>query len=202
MNKKNIYKKRLAMLKQDITKKYTNQNFLNARLKDDYTAQIDVILNDDFPIFDTLAPKKYGMLNPSIYQYIDEQIYFIPSEYDVTINFVGKTLSPLERQQIEKAIQEHYNLQVYDKVDDIKRNRWLGIFLLIFGIIALGLYFFMTISNHNLIVLEIISIVGTFSIWEAVDCWLIQGHERRVSLHNALQMAHLKITFDEANETK
>lgn len=196
MKKKEIYKKRLASLKQDLTKKYSNNNFLKERLDKDNNVQLDIVLPDDYPIYEELAPQKYAMINKDIYQYIDDQIYFIPSEYDVIVNFANGNFPIDEQEKIKKAIEEHYNLQVYDKIDDIKRNRLLGIFLLIFGIGALAIYFFMNLWYNNLIMLEIISIVGTFSIWEAVDCWLIQGHERRVNLHNALQMAHIKVTFN------
>ena len=196
MKKKEIYKKRLAALKQDIKKKYTNKKFIEERSGDQFTTVIDVLLPEDFNIFNQLSPAKYGMLNPDIYQYIDEQVYFIPSEYDIVINFTGREFSSDEKDQITKAVEKHYNLQVYDKIDDIYRNRLLGIFLLIFGIVALAIYFLMNFRNKNLIMIEIVSIVGTFSIWEAVDCWLIQGHERRVNLRNALQMAHLSVTFN------
>ena len=195
MKKREIYKQRMEILKQDIKNKYTNNKFLKKRLKEDGTIKIDVVLPDDFPIFDPLAPADYEIINEDIYNYIDKQIYFVPSEYDITINFIGKDLSNDEQQLIKKALQDHYNLQVYDKLDDIRRNRILGIFLLIFGSLALALYFFMTLSNNNLIILEIVSIVGTF--WEAVNCWLIQGFERRQDLHNSLQMALVKVTFND-----
>lgn len=93
-------------------------------------------------------------------------------------------------------MHDHYNLQVYDKLDDIRRNRALGIFLLVFGALALALYFVMTLAIKQEVFLEIMSIVGTFAVWEAVDCWLIQGHERKVDLNNALQMALAKVKFD------
>ncbi len=195
MKKKEVYKERMAALKQNATKKYTNERFLEKRKEEDHKVKIEVVLPQDFELFDPLAPTKYGMLNPEIYRYIEEQVYFVPSEYDIVIHFSGKKLLPNEQDLVRKALQDHYNLQVYDKLDDIRRNRLLGIFLLIFGSIALALYFFMTLRNHNFVLLEIISIVGTFSVWESVNCWLIQGHERRVDLHNALQMALVQVSF-------
>lgn len=195
MNKREVYKKRMALLKNDLSSKYTNQRFVQHRLQADGTVLIDVVLPSETELFDPMAPAEYGKLNPEIYNYIDEQAYFVPSEYNITVRFSGRKLSAQQQKQVDAAIHEHYNLQVYDKVDDIRRNRRLGIFLLVFGAIALAAYFFLTLYYNQDVFLEIVSIVGTFSVWEAVDCWLIQGHERKVELNNALQMATLKTEF-------
>ena len=61
MKKKEIYKKRLAALKQDIKKKYTNKKFIEERSGDQFTTVIDVLLPEDFNIFNPLSPAKYGM---------------------------------------------------------------------------------------------------------------------------------------------
>lgn len=198
MNKRQVYKKRIASVYKNRSDAYSNSSFVKDRLQSDGTVKIDVELPTDFPLFDPLAPTKYGIVNPEIFRYVDDQVYFVPAEYDITVNFVGREFSPQEQKQIDKAVHDHYNLQVYDKLDDIKRNRRLGIFLLIFGVLALALYFVLTFRSDNPITLELISIVGTFSVWEAVDCWLIQGFERRQELNNALQTAQIKVTFGEA----
>ncbi len=195
MTKREIYKERLSALKRDSHGKYTNKKFIAKRLQSDNTVRINVNLPEDMDIFDPMAPAEYGQLNPEIYRYIEEQAYFVPTEYDITVNFVGRELSPVQQKQVETALRDHYNMQVYDKLDDIHSNRSLGLFLLIFGIVALAAYFFITLFAENLIFHEVISIVGTFSIWEAVDCWLINGHHTKVELNNALQMALTKITF-------
>lgn len=200
MNKRQIYKKRITALYKNKSKAYSNSTFVKDRLQSDGTVKIDVELPPDFPLFDPLAPTKYGIVNPEIFRYVDEQVYFVPAEYDITVNFVGRKFSAQEQKQIDKAIHDHYNLQVYDRMDDIKHNRKLGIFLLIFGVLALALYFLMNLYYDNLVMLEVISIVGTFAVWEAVDCWLIQGFERKQELNNALQTALMKVTF-EASDT-
>ncbi len=199
MNKKETYKKRMSLLKSDLNK-FSNEQFVRDRLLPNGKVQIDIVLPPDLELFHPLAPNSYKVLNPEIYNYIDEQVYFVPSEYDICLHFVGRELTAEQQKQIDLAVHKHYNLQVYDKLDDIRRNRLLGIFLLIFGVIALALYFFLQIRNKNLLMLEVVSIVGTFSVWEAVDCWLIQGHERRTALHNALQMAVAEITFENVNK--
>lgn len=197
MNKREVLKERMTALKNGATEKYSNKHFVEQRLMPDNTVRIDVILPPETEIFDSLSPVGYGKLNPEIYAYIDEQAYFIPAEYDITVRFAGRTLSAEEQRTIDRSVHEHYNLQVYDKIDDIRRNRMLGIFLLIFGAIALAAYFFLTLYSKQEVFLEIVSIVGTFSVWEAVDCWLIQGHERKTELNNALQMALVKVIFDD-----
>lgn len=196
MGKRDVEKRRITSLKENFDKKYSNKRFVERRLQSDGTVQIDVVLPEDFNVEAPLAPSAYGLLNSEIYNYIDEQVYFVPSEYDIKVNFTGKQIPTEEQIQISESLHDHYNLQVYDKLDDIRRNRLLGIFLLAFGALALALYFFLRLSNNNLLVLEIISIVGTFSVWESVDCWLINGHERKIELNNALQMALTKVLFN------
>lgn len=196
MNKRDVYKNRMELLKADIKDKYSNKKFVEQRLQPDGSVKIDVNLPEELELFDPMAPEKYNQLNPEILQYIDNQTYFVPAQYNITVNFVGRELSASQQKRVEEALHDHYNMQVYDKLDDIKSNRALGIFLMIFGVVALAAYFFITMFAENVVFHEVVSIVGTFAIWEAVDCWLINGHHTKVELNNALQMAMLKVTFN------
>lgn len=196
MNKRDVYKNRMELLKADIKDKYSNKKFVEQRLQPDGSVKIDVNLPEESELFDPMAPEKYNQLNPEILQYIDNQTYFVPAQYNITVNFVGRELSASQQKRVEEALHDHYNMQVYDKLDDIKSNRALGIFLMIFGVVALAAYFFITMFAENVVFHEVVSIVGTFAIWEAVDCWLINGHHTKVELNNALQMAMLKVTFN------
>ncbi len=196
MNKRDVYKNRMELLKADIKDKYSNKKFVEQRLQPDGSVKIDVNLPEELELFDPMAPEKYNQLNPEILQYIDNQTYFVPAQYNITVNFVGRELSDSQQKRVEEALHDHYNMQVYDKLDDIKSNRALGIFLMIFGVVALAAYFFITMFAENVVFHEVVSIVGTFAIWEAVDCWLINGHHTKVELNNALQMAMLKVTFN------
>lgn len=196
MNKRDVYKNRMELLKADIKDKYSNKKFVEQRLQPDGSVKIDVNLPEELELFDPMAPEKYNQLNPEILQYIDNQTYFVPAQYNITVNFVGRELSASQQKRVEEALHDHYNMQVYDKLDDIKSNRALGIFLMIFGVVALAAYFFITMFAENVVFHEVVSIVGTFAIWEAVDCWLINGHHTKVELNNALQMAMLKVKFN------
>ena len=196
MNKRDVYKNRMELLKADIKDKYSNKKFVEQRLQPDGSVKIDVNLPEESELFDPMAPEKYNQLNPEILQYIDNQTYFVPAQYNITVNFVGRELSDSQQKRVEEALHDHYNMQVYDKLDDIKSNRALGIFLMIFGVVALAAYFFITMFAENVVFHEVVSIVGTFAIWEAVDCWLINGHHTKVELNNALQMAMLKVKFN------
>ncbi len=202
MDKREVFKKRMLALKDNVQKKYSNKKFVEERLQKDNTVRIDVNLPEDMDLFDPLAPAEYGQINPEILRYIDDQAYFVPTEYDLTVNFVGRELTKQQQSKLTAALHDHYNMQVYDKLDDIRNNRKLGIFLLVFGIVALAAYFFITIFAENLVFHEVISIVGTFAIWEAVDCWLINGRQTKLELHNSLQMAMLKVTFAETENSK
>ena len=201
MTKKEVFKERMNALKKDTNGKYSNGRFVEERLQEDGRVRIDVNVPDETELFDSLAPEGSGKLNPNVIRYIDEQAYFVPAEYDLTVNFVGREVSPQQQKQIENALHDHYNMQVYDKLDDIKNNRRLGIFLMVFGVLALAAYFFITLFAKNPVFEEVVSIVGTFSIWEAVDCWLINGHHTKVELNNALQMALIKITFQNPDQS-
>ncbi len=200
MNKREVFKKRLSALKNNAKDKYSNKQFVEKRLQSDGTVKIDVNLPQESELFDPMAPAGSGQLNPEIFRYLDDQAYFVPTEYDLTVNFVGRSLDSAQQNHIETALREHYNMQVYDKLDDVRNNRRLGIFLLVFGILALAAYFFVAKFANNVIFHEVISIVGTFAVWEAVDCWLINGHHAKTELHNALQMAMIRVVFTPSDE--
>lgn len=197
MDKREIYKKRMLALKADARDKFSAKRFVERHLQADGSVKIDVNIPEGMQIFDEMAPTDAPQLNSEIFRYIDDQAHFVPVEYDITVNFVGKTFDKARQKQIDELLHEHYNLQVTDKIKNIRSNRGLGIFLLVFGVIALAAYFFLALTDNNIVFHEVISIVGTFSVWEAVDCWLINGHYGKVELNNALQMALVKVAFAE-----
>lgn len=198
--KKEVFKRRMELVKKDVAEKYSGKQFVQSRMQSDGTVGLDVNLPPDLPLYDPMVPEKYAKVNPEILRAIDEQAYFVPSEYDITVNFAGQNVEKTEQEKLAAALHNHYNMQVYDKIDDIRNNRRLGIFLLVFGIIALAAYFFLTLFADNAVFHEIVSIVGTFSVWEAVDCWLISGGHSKVELGNAMQMATIKINFSESKQ--
>ena len=135
MNKREVLKERMTALKNGATEKYSNKHFVEQRLMPDNTVRIDVMLPPETEIFDPLSPVGYGKLNPEIYAYIDEQAYFIPAEYDITVRFAGRTdhrqIRPRTLQPASVRQDRRYSPQpnVGNIPADIRRNSVGGVFL-------------------------------------------------------------------------
>ena len=70
-------------------------------------------------------------------------------------------------------LQRHYMYLVHDKTEDLRINRLKTICLALFGTLLLAIYFAIEMTASRPVFVEVVSIAGCFSIWEAVDTWLL-----------------------------
>lgn len=157
----------------------------------DKTAFIDVYINKA-DVFDNFSNPNSPELSPSFIEYIDNAAYYIPLEYMIEVNV--HTGDDIDISYVEKKLNEVYMSRLADKNDDLKRNSITSISLTIIGIIFLSLYFILQIlPNASELFNEIFSIIGTFSLWEAVDYFLINRSALKIDKLNIAQSAFIKV---------
>ena len=72
--------------------------------------------------------------------------------------------------------------------------------LLGFGIIFLSIYFVLQITSENEIFDEIISIIGSFCIWETIDYFIIRRGELRRDYYRFLRLANAEVKIINKNK--
>ncbi len=135
-------------------------------------AVIDVKLPRDEELYDPLSTGNNLDLNPAIYDFIDQQANIIPSKIPLKIRMHGD-VDEDKQEEIRRLMHRHYMMRSYDVTWDFAANFRKALFLIIFGVAVLVVYFLVTVLLDNPLFAEILSIVGSFSLWEAANAILL-----------------------------
>ncbi len=157
-------------------------------------AVIDVSLGEGVTVFDPLSLKGDKDLSGDIYDYIEAQTNVIPAKVPLRIRFHGN-FSPEEQKEIEESMHRHYVMKSFDISWDLMANLRKMILLAIFGGVLISVYLVLAITGKNEFFTEILSIVGSFSLWEAADALILEYPRLRRDNKNNEQSLHERIEF-------
>ena len=123
-------------------------------------------------------------LKAEIYDYIEAQTNVIPAQIPLRIRLHGD-FTEAEKKEIEAAMQRHYIMRSFDISWDLVANLRKMLLLALFGAAVLSVYLVLAIAGKHVFMTEILSIVGSFSLWEAADAFLLERpHLRRENRNN------------------
>lgn len=202
-----LFRKRIDALFK--TENRYSLRFEEAHVFDDGKAYINIDLTQEASPF-----SKYSYdtrINQEIYDYINQETWFIPADIPVVINLDddGKYADEMKT-KIKKAIIRHYSLEYEDKRHALHQSRKFGFFSLIVGLIILSVYIALSITfaslfsnndaNKYQFFLEILNIFSWVFIWEAVDRFALTGFDETVDVLNAGQLALIEVQFGKPME--
>lgn len=157
-------------------------------------AVVNVNLRDGAALYDPLCMPDQLDLDSGIYDYIEAQTNVVPAGIPLKIRFHGDV--PLkEQEKIGKAMKRHYTLKALDISWDVAANFRKMLFLALFGAAVLAVYFYFAFASDQVLFTEILSIVGSFSLWEAADALLLERPRLRREHRNVEQNLNQKIEF-------
>ena len=187
-------------------KKYRySLRYEDSLIKEDGKAHVNVDLTKVDSPFSVFSYDK--RMDPDIYDYIDQQVFYLRAEIPVVINFDdGGKYSDELKDKIKKCVVRHYHLQYEDTRYEHHRSMLFGFLLALIGIVMLALHFaimyaFQESSFRQLeIVNEITLIISWMFIWSSVDTFVVSGHSKRVDIMNSGQLALAEITFGKSKQ--
>ncbi len=158
-------------------------------------AEILIDLYDGLMLFEPLSMGRQQALNHDIFSFIDEKVYPIPLRFSLVLNFCHGAVTEVQQEAVRTAVREHYALQLLDKRLDLRLNTIKILGLSCTGVLLLTLYFAVQLWRAQPLFAEILSIAGTFSLWEAVDLSLLERRELKREWRNAGQTALSRVIF-------
>ena len=195
-------KKQIKQLSQKVRQlEQTGQPYENY-IRQEYevqgdVAQVHIDLYEGLEVYNPFSMGIQRALNPEIYTFIDEKIQYLPYAYSVKLCFHHKGISAREQQEIIGKLKEHYGVILHDKRIDLKLNAIKSGGLAVVGFAALSVYFLPIFSKVAEVLAELLSIVATFSLWEAVDFYWLERKQIRMEWLNAGQIAISQVEFIE-----
>jgi len=172
-------------------KKYLSESYLDAERNAVILLNGEAVTNWYHP----LSMAQQLEIDPAIFEYIDTKAYPIPVQYPLNIELHNCKLSPDEQATISRLIREHYTLILHDKKLDLRTNMIRVLLLFLFGAAFLVFSFWLSTLHTEQFVIEFCSIVATFSLWEAVDLFLLESRRIKVEHLNAGQLAKASVIF-------
>lgn len=159
-------------------------------------AVIPITMEQYQDLFSSYHPNDM-VLNRDIMEYIERIVYYIPYQYSIVLEFIGPEFTEEEKIHISEALSNHFGLRAHDKKVDLKFNTNKAIILLIFGFVFLYISYLISSYVAFKFINDVVSIAGTFSIWEFVNTLWLERTGIRISSLNAGQLATATIDFKE-----
>ena len=161
---------------------------------DEGFAVVDVSLGEGVDVYDPLSLKGQRDLNGDIYDYIEAQTNVIPASVPLRIRFHGDFPAE-EQEEIKQMMHRHYVMKSFDISWDLIANFRKMILLALFGAAMLAVYLYLALTSENALMTEILSVIGSFSLWEAVDALLLERPHLRRENRNNEQSLNQRIEF-------
>ena len=137
---------------------------------------INVAISDEHELYNPFDPD--GMvLNDDFLAYVLGRYGEKHIKERPVLRIISQT--PIDEQKLRQALDRHLasEIQLNRKErcrDYLQQLRLLGIGL---AFVAWGIYL---MSRFNSVVHEVISIVGSFAVWEAASIWIVQNPRRKI----------------------
>lgn len=173
--------------KHKTLREFAEEKYVNS----DGFANIDVFM-DGNEYFDPYSDPNAPELSEDFINYIEKQAYYIPVDYPLQVTL--HSTEKIDADAIENKIKEHYWKELSDKEDDLKNNKIISTILFILGTVLLSAYFLIAyLPATSDIFNEILSIAGSFTIWEAIDYFILNRNAIKIQKLNTAQLALIKI---------
>lgn len=146
----------------------------------------------------------YHPLDPDQKLLSDEVISYLQRKYSDDAQFGKKMVIrivsdiPVNEEHVRQSFHDWINSECrsLEKEQHRIRIRQLRLFLIGIFFIAIWLYFAMTKDN---VFVEVLSIIGSFAVWEAADIWIVERPEIRIQKKRTDRLHETKIRFTVQN---
>lgn len=191
-----LFRKRLDSLFR--TEYRYSLKFEEAHVFDDGKAYINVDLTKcDSPF--SIYSYDYR-INPEIYDYINQETEFLPTDIPVVINFDDDDkYDDVLKERIKKAVIRHYSLEYEEARYELHKSRKFAAIFMLVGILFLALYvgltFWLKDYQDYKGFSDVVYIISWVFIWESVDRIAISGISQTEDVLNYGQLALVEVQF-------
>ena len=157
----------------------------------DFSYKVKIHIEDEKEIYN-----KFNMnntLSDDLVNYIQEQMELCatlqPIEFDVISS--KKIDEDKFNTAFEQTIENQIKIINKQKRTNIKKEILMGTI----GVLFIGLSIGLSSIMENQVILELISVIGSFSAWEAASSWLVVSRELRNKEKQLTKIDKGKITY-------
>ena len=160
------------------------------------TAYISIKVKDYHDIISKYSIDNYEWLNGHFAEYIEETSYYIPIEYEVTLDINGK-FTDEEKERIIKTIKLYYGIKLEDACNQLRENKRKNLLLFTASVLFMFIFLILTLYINNFRFLEPISIILWFIIWEYLNNSFIEKRRLKEKRLEIAQLTNMQVKFNE-----
>jgi len=165
---------------------------------EDGLAYIACNVNSYQEVIDHYSVKGYAWPNREFLRYVEDNAYYIPSEYPIVLEISGMHFSAKQQKTIAKTLTDYYTLKLGDTQLDVSKNRLKEIVLSIFtGLSALALVIYWMLAEGDGLLQETLLILFWFFLWELGDVVAFDSRAVHMKRNDNAQLASMKIIFSD-----
>lgn len=183
-------------------KKYTKKDFdyikyVKNFFVEDGIAYISCSVTNKDDIISHYSVRDYEWLNNDFAKYIEDNAYYIPVDYPITIELCGGCFDENDKTLITNVIKDYFGLKLGDEQLNLNINTKKAVFLFISSlIIFLVSYIFMKFNVINNLY-EWILILFWFLAWEFFDVLILERTHLKHKKIDAIQLANVNVIFSD-----
>ena len=180
---------------------YSNKAYLNGYLKKEFITEdgdADIFLNIEKKedLFDSRTVDDQKDLTFDVYDFIEEKTSVLDSNVKINLHFTGIYLTPREQGMVRHILKEHYAIELYKIQRQYIKCKNKIFILILFGILCFLTYTLLFFLTDFAFFLEVFGFMFTFSLWEAVDCYINDFHDIKSERIGITQNLLLEVDFE------
>ncbi len=192
------------MNKPEKLKKYQQKKFEYYKQIDeinisDNEAYITIQINDINEIISQFSIPGHEIIKEEFINLISKKASYIPVDYPLVLEIYTKSLTSEEKILIRKLFKIYYSLETINTEEELKTIKRKSRFFLFVGIICAILFILMVKLNVVTSLLEIISFIASFSIWEFAELVIFEQDDLREKIIKNKHLAKIRIIYNKIN---
>lgn len=185
--------------KQYLKENYDSKLYINRHYIKDEKAVIPIHINNIGELYVSYDSQRQ-IFNPDMISYIEDIAYYIPYDYSIVLEFSGISFTEEEKAQLMENVTDQFGMKTHDMDVELNYNTKKAMKLFLIGSIVLAISFIIQTMNYTAYISEILSIIGTFSIWEFVNTIWFERKEKIIDKMNAGQLSACTVAFKDYDE--
>ena len=182
--------------RQYLKKNFDSKLYMNQHYIKDEKAIIPIHITNLEELYISYDQKKQ-VLRPELISYIEEIAYYVPYDISIVLAFSGYSFTQEDKVKLMENITNQFGMKTHDMDVELNYNTKKAMKLFFIGSIVLAISFMIRALHYMAYISEILSIIGTFSIWEFVNTIWFERKEKRVNKLNAGQLSVCTVTFQD-----
>ena len=146
-------------------------------------------------LYDPLCTDRFRQLNGDIFEYVERCAKPMPVFVPLKVVMFG--VDEEDRKTVPELFKLHYRIELQDDIWNQRLNLTKMIVMGAIGVAAIMAFLYFALRQDDNLFLELLSVVGSFSLWEVANCFMLERRAINRTLYKTAQFLTAEIVFDE-----